>query len=66
MIREIQRVSAFSNDIAQDVEISIETTNYKHGIYKDVLEAMPTTQIDELDDTPIMYLYSKLEGEPAR
>ncbi|KFY68590.1 hypothetical protein V498_10598 [Pseudogymnoascus sp. VKM F-4517 (FW-2822)] len=60
------KVGHFSNDPSQDVAVFIKSINWKHGISKETFEAMSSEESDGLDDALTMYLYSLLEGEPAR
>ncbi|OAF61850.1 hypothetical protein VC83_01667 [Pseudogymnoascus destructans] len=60
------KVPKFSNGLTQDVKAFVDTISWKHTISRSDYEKMSPDLNGELDECLVLYLFSKLEGEPAR
>ncbi|OAF55469.1 hypothetical protein VC83_08368 [Pseudogymnoascus destructans] len=56
----------FANGPAQDVQAFVEAVSWKHRITRAQFEKMSVDEKTELDEFLVLYLFSKLDGEPAQ
>ncbi|ELR08222.1 hypothetical protein GMDG_08620, partial [Pseudogymnoascus destructans 20631-21] len=59
-------VEKFTNAPAQDIQAFVDSISWKHGITRAEWDNMYTDSQNELDEMLLLYLYQKLDGEPAR
>ncbi|KFY31816.1 hypothetical protein V493_00779 [Pseudogymnoascus sp. VKM F-4281 (FW-2241)] len=64
--RQDLKVPKFGNGPTQDVQAFIDAVSWKHGITSTEFNGMSSEVNNELDECLVLYLFSKLEGEPAR
>lgn len=54
------------DDMRWHAETIRGSITWKHGITRAELDDMSSEEPNELDEVLLLYLYQKLEGEPAR
>ncbi|KAL5346069.1 hypothetical protein ACLOAV_009100 [Pseudogymnoascus australis] len=63
--RQDLKVLKFANGL-KDVQTFIDAVSWKHGITRAEFQRMSAEEGNELDEFLVLYLFNKLEGEPAR